>query len=45
MHNDGNVHGDIKCSNVLYSDDETKFQLIDFDFSGIEKIKNIQMDL
>ena len=40
MHDDGNIHGDIRCSNVLYcDDDEAKSQLIDFDFSGSENIK------
>jgi serine/threonine protein kinase len=39
MHDDGNIHGDIRCSNILCGADETKSQLIDFDFSGSENIK------
>lgn len=39
MHDDGNIHGDIRCSNILYCDDEAKSQLIDFDLSGPENIK------
>ena len=39
MHNDNDIHGDIRCSNILFCDDADKSQLIDFDFSGVEGVK------